>query len=167
MNINIIPHYCIQIPKILIGGGIWSLLGCLMKDSSQLFLNPQLSGHLPAQLLDSVGLAHEAWAQPICAFAEGKLCVDFSIRQIFFSSSRIFTTTSKIYSWCRWLVQLVVDRLTGPQMYICGGKSQFKEIFSFAVQIIYISQIRNNISNIKNCSWMLFTSNSIHLLSGQ
>lgn len=69
-----------------------------------------------------------------------------------FSSARIFTTTGKIYCGFRWLVQLVVDRLTGPQIYIYGGKSQFKEIFSFAVQIIYISQIRNNISNIQNCS---------------
>lgn len=59
MNISIIPHYCIQIPKILIRG-IWSLVGCVMKDTSQLFLNPQLSGHLPAQLLYSVGPTHEA-----------------------------------------------------------------------------------------------------------
>lgn len=56
MNISVIPHYCIQIPKIL----IWSLVGCVMKDTSQLFLNPQLFGHLPAQLLDLVGDTHEA-----------------------------------------------------------------------------------------------------------
>lgn len=54
--------------------GISGLVWCLMKESSQLFLHPQLSGHLPAQLLYSPGLTHEAFAERVCewsVFTEG------------------------------------------------------------------------------------------------
>lgn len=138
MNINIIPHYCIQIPKILIGGDLepgWVFderLVTTVFESTAVWTSACSAVGLSGSRTPSVSTTN------LCV-CRGEIVRGFLHSSDIFSSSGIFTTTGKI-------------RLTGPQIYIYGGKSQFKEIFSFAVQIIYVSQIRNNISNIQNCS---------------
>lgn len=121
MNINIIPHYCIQIPKILIGGDLepgWVF-------DERLVTTVFESTAVWTSACSAVGLSGSGTpgvsTTNLCV-CRGEIVRGFLRSSDIFSSSRIFTTTGKIYSWCRWLVQLVVDGLTGPQIYIYGGK---------------------------------------------